>query len=321
MMASTDVSPYMNKSSRDAFGLALIELAAQDDRIVAITADVPDSVRMTEFRQRWPERFFDFGIAEQNMMAAAAGFARCGKIPFVSLYAIFASLRAAEQARTDIAYANLPVRICASHSGISLGQGGPTHHAVEDIAYYRTLANMTVIAPADGIATAAALFALSDLPGPVYLRMSRAAEPTVYTQMFDFTIGKARRVRDGSDISLLAYGGSVGRSLQAAEILAGAGIEARVIDMASVKPLDVQVILNAAETGAILTIEEHTIIGGLGSAVAEVLAEAGLLVPRVRFRRLGIPDVFTLAGPYPDLLAHYALDAQGIARTARELLG
>jgi len=298
-----------------------MELAARDDRIVAITADVPDSVRMTEFRKRWPERFFDFGIAEQNMMSAAAGMARCGKIPFVSLYAIFASLRAAEQVRTDIAYANLPVRICASHSGISLGQGGPTHHAIEDLGYYRMLANMTVIAPADGTATAAALFALSDLPGPVYVRMSRAPEPTVYTQIFDFTIGKARRVREGSDISLIAYGGSVGYSLRAADLLAAKGIEARVVDIGTVKPLDSKPVLSAAqETGAILTVEEHTIIGGLGSAVAEVLVEAGSAIPRVRFQRLGIPDVFTLAGPYPDLLAYYALDAPGIARTAMQLL-
>lgn len=311
-------SQYHYKSSRDVFGMVFTELAEADQRIVAITADVPISVRMAEFRERWPERFFDFGLAEQNMMSAAAGFARCGKIPYVSTYAIFSSFRAAEQSRTDVAYGNLPIRICASHSGISLGPAGPSHHVLEDISLYRSLPNMTVIVPADGVGTAMALHGTKDLPGPVYMRLSRAADPMVYQSVGEFTVGEARIIREGRDVTLLACGGSVGRSLQAAETLAEEGVESCVVDMASIKPIDRKTVETVAKgTQAILTIEEHSTIGGLGSAVAEVLAEAGI---GNRFMRLGIPDEFTLAGPYPDLLAHYSLDKMGIVRTAKHLL-
>ncbi len=317
-MPNPSFSDFINKSSRDAYGLAFFQLAESDERIVAVTADVPDSVRFSQFRKAYPHRFFNFGIAEQNMMAAAAGLAREGKIPFVSVYAIFAALRAIEQARTDIAYGNLPVRICVTHSGISLGQAGPSHHSLEDIAVYRSIPNMTVIAPADGVGTAMVLNAIHNLPGPVYMRLSRAVEPTVYTTPTSFQLGKANQVRQGQHLTIMAYGAAVGHSLRAADILSTAGIHARVLDMASIKPIDRQAIRDAAQqTAAILTVEEHNIIGGLGSAVAEVLAESGLVIP---FRRLGIPDIFTLAGPYPELLAYYSLDEQGIARTARELL-
>lgn len=317
-MNENQSSQYHHKSSRDVFGMVFIDLAEADQRIVAITADVPESVRMAVFRERWPERFFDFGLAEQNMMSAAAGFARCGKIPYVSTYAIFSSFRAAEQCRTDVAYGDLPVHICASHSGISLGPAGPSHHVLEDISLYRSLANMTVIVPADGVGTAMALHGTKDLPGPVYIRLSRAAEPLVYQTEMEFTIGKAQILREGNDIALIACGSSVGRSMQAAESLAEQGIESYVVDMASIKPIDRQAIEALAKgTQAMLTIEEHSIIGGLGSAVAEVLAEAGI---STSFKRLGIPDEFTLAGSYPDLVAHYSLDEVGITKAAKYLL-
>jgi len=313
-----NLSPYLNKSSRDVFGKVLVDLAETDERIIAITAEVSNSVRLDGFKKRWPHRFFDFGIAEQNMMAAAAGFARSGKIPYVSLYAIFATLRAAEQVRTDVAYGNLPVRICPSHSGISLGEGGPSHHTIEDISFYRSLPNMTVIVPADGIETAMALRATAGLAGPVYLRLSRAPEPVVYTEEFNFTIGEARTVRKGNDVTLIAYGASVGNALKTAEILMTNSIDCRVIDMATIKPIDKQAIISAAsETDAILSIEEHSIIGGLGSAVAEVLAEAGI---NIKFKRLGIPDEFTLAGPYPELQKYYHLDGSGIAKRVQSFL-
>ncbi len=317
-MPDPSISDFIQRSSRDAYGLALFQLAKSDERIVAVTADVPDSVRFSSFQKAYPQRLFNFGIAEQNMMAAAAGLAREGKIPFVSVYAIFAALRAIEQARTDIAYGNLPVRICVTHSGISLGQAGPSHHSLEDVAVYRSIPNMTVIAPADGVGTAMALNAIQDLPGPVYMRLSRAVEPTVYTTPTPLQIGKANQIRVGEHMTIMAYGAAVGNSLFAAEILSKEGIQARVLDMASIKPIDREAVQNAGrETGAILTVEEHNVIGGLGSAVAEVLAESGLAIP---FKRLGIPDTFTLAGPYPELLKYYSLDAQGIAREARELL-
>lgn len=309
---------FIGLSSRDAYGKVLVELGAADGRIVTVTADVPISTRLSEFGARWPERSFNFGIAEQNMMGAAAGLARSGKIPFVSVYAIFAALRAAEQVRTDIAYPNLPVRICVSHSGISLGQAGPTHHSLEDIAVMRAMANMTVIVPADSLSAALAVQAAMELPGPAYIRLSRAVEPTVYNELNRFEIGQARRVREGSDLTIIACGASVGHALHAAEILAAEGIEAAVADMATVKPIDVAAVLHAVKaSGAILTVEEHNIIGGLGSAVAEVIAESNV---SVRFSRLGIPDSYTLAADYSELQRHYSLDGVGIAAKARALL-
>lgn len=309
---------YLNKSSRDAYGIAFYQQAELDQRIVAITADVPDSVRFTKFREKWPERFFNFGVAEQNMMGAAAGFAREGKIPFVSVYAIFATLRALEQVRTDIAYPNLPVRICTTHSGISLGQAGPSHHSIEDIAIMRSIFNMVVMAPADGMATAMVLEAIKDHQGPVYMRLSRAVEPTVYRSKSKYKIGKANVISEGKDITLIAYGASVGNAVKAAEKLEEEDIDARIIDMAFIKPIDRDVIKEAAKTtGRILTIEEHNIVNGLGSAVAEVIAESNL---RTTFKRLALPDQYTLAGPYPELQKYYSLDSEGIADTARNML-
>lgn len=309
---------YINKSSRDAYGMAFYEQAKLDDRIVAVTADVPDSVRFSKFRESWPERFFNFGIAEQNMMGAAAGFAREGKIPFVSVYAIFAALRALEQLRTDVAYPNLPVRICTTHSGISLGQAGPSHHSTEDISIMRSISNMAVIIPADGISTKMAMKAIQGYDGPVYMRLSRAVEPTVYSSLDTYRFGKANIVRRGKDITLFGYGASVGNALIAATILSEDGIEAQVVDMAFISPFDREVIVEAANTTKnILTIEEQTIIGGLGSAVAEVLAEENI---DAKFKRLGIPDQYTLAGPYEHLQDYYGLNPKGISEAAHKLL-
>ena len=309
---------YLNKSSRDAYGIAFYKLAESDQRIVALTADVPDSVRFTQFREMWPERFFNFGIAEQNMMGAAAGFAREGKIPFVSVYAIFAALRALEQVRTDIAYPNLPVRICTTHSGISLGQAGPSHHSIEDIGVMRSIFNMVVMAPADGIATAMALEAIKDHQGPVYMRLSRAVEPTVYHSKSKYQIGKANVLREGKDITIIAYGASVGNAMKAAEKLAEDGVDAGSVDMAFIKPIDRDAVEKSANiSGRILTVEEHNIVNGLGSAVAEVIAESNL---NISFKRLALPDHYTLAGPYPDLQKYYSLDPEGIAKTVRNLL-
>lgn len=317
-MESNELSPYYGKSSREAYGMALYELAILDNSIVALTSDVPDSVRFSKFRETWPERFFDFGIAEQNMMSAAAGMARSGKMPYVSVYAIFAALRALEQARTDVAYPNLPVRIVVTHSGISLGPGGPTHHSIEDISMYRSIANMTIAIPADGVATAEIIHASYKLPGPIYIRLSRETEPSVYSAMGEFSFGKSRLLRHGADLTIIACGASVGRSLQAADNLAKQGIQAQIIDMATIKPIDTEAILaSSQQNGAILTVEEHSIIGGLGSAVAEVLAEAG---SGARLKRLGIPDAFTLAGMYKDLISYYGLDDHGITRAAIDLL-
>jgi len=313
-----DTSKLIGISSRDAFGLTLAELAQEDNRIVALTADLAASVRLADMIKVAPERVFNFGIAEQDMMGAAAGLALGGKIPFVTTFAVFASLRAAEQARTDIAYNGLPVRICASHGGFGLAVAGATHHAIEDIAIYRNMPGMTVIVPADGVEAAAAVRAVMSLPGPSYIRLSRPTEPTVFTEYVPFTIGKVRKVREGKDLTIIAYGGSVGYSLKASEIMSADGLQVGVIDMATIKPLDAEAVLTAArESVAILTVEEHNIIGGLGTAVAEVLAEAGI---STRFKRHGIYDHFTTAAPYPDLMAMYKMDPAGIAAVAREFL-
>jgi transketolase len=311
-------NPYLNKSSRDAYGMAFYDLAKENDRIVALTADVPESVRFSKFRETWPDRFFNFGIAEQNMMGAAAGFAREGKTPFVSVYAIFAALRAIEQLRTDIAYPNLPVRICVTHSGISLGPAGPSHHTIEDISVLRSIPNMTVVAPADGTSTAMALSAIRDHQGPVYMRLNRAVEPTAYKTPSTYSYGKSNLLRNGADLTIIAYGASVGNALLAADELEENGIQTSVLDMAFIKPIDKDAIMEyGSKTGKILTVEEQNIIGGLGSAVAEVIAENSL---DVILKRAGIPDEFTLAGPYPELQAHYSVDAKGIVREALDLL-
>ncbi|MGD2165085.1 MAG: transketolase C-terminal domain-containing protein [Anaerolineae bacterium] len=318
MSGSTKEPLGLGLASRDAFGKMLVKFGQSDDRIVALTADLASSVRVAEFGDQFPERMFNFGVAEQNMMGAAAGLALTGKIPFVSTYAVFAALRAAEQMRTDVAHMNLPVRICVSHSGLSLGPGGPTHHSIEDIAVYRAIANMTVIVPADGVETVAALRAIKDWDGPVFMRLSRAAEPTVYTQAFQFIVGRGNVVRQGKDVSIIACGSCVGRSVQAADALSEEGLDPQVIDMASLKPVDRDLIVAAAEKSKrMVTVEEHSVIGGLGSAVSEVLAEEGLAV---RLTRLGLEDEFATTGPYDELLAMYGLDAEGIAATVRDLM-
>ncbi|MCD6356666.1 MAG: transketolase family protein [Anaerolineaceae bacterium] len=311
-------SQFVGKSSRDAYGKALVELGEKDERVVAVTADLAGSVRMTEFKKRFPKRFFDFGIAEQDMMGASAGLAITGKIPYTSTYAVFASLRAGEQVRTDIAYNKLPVRICATHSGIGFGVGGATHQSLEDIGIFRAMPGMTVLVPADGVETAAMMRETLQLSGPVYLRLARPKEQTVYEQDFKYQIGKADILIEGKDIAILACGGMVGRALGAANLLKESGINASVMNVSTIKPIDKEAIIKVAEsTGVILTVEEHSIINGLGSAVAEVIAEAGI---KVGFKRHGILDVFTTSGPYEDLLTYYSLDAKGIAETAQNFL-
>ncbi len=315
---SENQSKYVGMPSRDSYGMALIELAKEDERIVAVTADLANSTRLDVFAKEFPDRMFNVGIAEQNMMGIAAGLALVNKIPFVSTFAAFASMRAHEQARTDIAYNGLPVKICASHGGFGLAVGGATHHALEDISIFRDMPNMNVFVPADSVEAAAIIKAIVNINAPVYVRLSRPVEPTVYTQDEPYEIGKAKVVREGKDITLIACGGSVGYSLKAAEILEKQWITTRVVNFSSIKPIDRKAILDAAnQTSAIMTIEEHFVTGGLGSAVAEVLAEEGI---GIKFHRHGILDKFTTSGPYPDMLVHYKLDGQGIADTAIDFL-
>ncbi|RJQ40399.1 MAG: transketolase family protein [Anaerolineaceae bacterium] len=312
------ISRFTGKSSRDVFGDILCELADADPRIVALSADVSESVRLNDFKKNWPDRFFNFGIAEQNMMGAAAGMARSGLHPFVSVYAIFAALRALEFVRTDIAYPKLPVRLCVSHSGISLGQGGPTHNSLEDLAIMRAIPHMTVVVPADGISAALCIKNFETIPGPVYFRMNRFAEKPVYRSEISFDFAKINKIKEGKGISILACGASVGNALQAVQILEETGISAALYDVHMLKPFD-EVSLKeiAARSELLITVEEHNVIGGLGGAVAESLSA---IKHTPRLVCLGIPDCFPSAGDYVDIIHYYGLDGVGIAERIKGMV-
>lgn len=299
-------------------GEELADLADNDPRIAVMTADLASANRTVEFKERHPDRFFDFGIAEKNMVTAAAGMAASSHIPYAASFASFLGLLCAEQIRTDCAYPNLPVRLVAHHSGISMGFYGTSHHSLEDLAMMRTIAGLTVVCATDAALLRSILRASIDHPAPMYIRLGRGRDPDVYdAPPHDFALGKSIRLREGTDLTIIATGAQVYPSMGAAEQLAAKGIQARVIDMHTIGPLDAeQVRAAAAETGAILTVEEHNITGGLGSAVAEVLVDCD----RLPFARHGIPDEFAPVGPPAALYAHYRLDSNGIASRALELL-
>lgn len=300
-------------------GEELADLADRDDRIAVVTADLASANRTVEFQARHPRRFFDFGIAEKNMVTAAAGMAACGHIPFAATFASFLGILCAEQIRTDCAYPNLPVRLVAHHSGIAMGFYGTSHHALEDLAMMRTIAGLTVVCATDAALLRAILRASLDEKGAMYIRLGRGRDADVYdAPPLGFRVGKAIRLREGGDITLIATGSQVRAALDAADLLlAQSGIRARVVDLHTIRPIDIAEIRAAAEeTGAILTVEEHNITGGLGSAVAEVLVDCA----RIPFARHGVPDEFAPIGPPAALYAHYGLDADGIARRAEALI-
>ncbi|MBC8447435.1 MAG: transketolase [Chloroflexi bacterium] len=310
---STRLAPYLN------WGRVLAELGQDHPEIVVLTADLKHSNRLSDFAQVHPDRFFNFGIAEKNMVSAAAGMAAAGLLPYVATYASFIGLLCAEQIRTDVCYPCLPVRILAHHAGITMGFYGSSHHATEDLSIMRSFADLTVFGTVDPTLAEAALKASVSHPGPIYFRLGRGREKPVYERPpADFAFGRAITLRDGRDAAVLTTGLPLGVALEAAEILAAEdGLSIRVIDMHTVKPIDAEAVLEAAATGIVLTVEEHNIIGGLGGAVAEVLAEAGACC---RFRRHGLPDEYALIGPPLALYAHYGLDAAGIVRQLRKLV-
>ncbi|NLC07671.1 MAG: transketolase family protein [Syntrophomonadaceae bacterium] len=304
-------------ATRDAYGKALVRLGVIHPNLVVLDADLSKSTKTAEFAKVFPERFFQVGIAEQNLMGTAAGLALAGKIPFASTFAVFATGRAFDQIRNSIAYTGLPVRIAATHAGISVGEDGGSHQSIEDVALMRVLPQMTVIVPADARETEKAVEALLTWEGPAYLRLGRLAVPTVYEEDCPFTIGEAVQLREGSAATIIANGLMVSEALQAAELLAQEGQLVRVINMHTVKPLDKAAVIKAArETGAIVTAEEHSIIGGLGSAVAEVLVEE---YP-VPMRRVGVPDCFGESGEPRQLLEKYGLTARHLAEAVREVI-
>ncbi|HHY70296.1 MAG TPA: transketolase family protein, partial [Thermoanaerobacterales bacterium] len=261
------------------------------------------------------ERFFNMGIAEQNLMGTAAGFATCGKIPFASTFAIFATGRAFEQVRNSICYPKLNVKIAATHAGLTVGEDGATHQSVEDLAIMRALPNMTVINPADGVEARKAVRAAALYEGPVYLRFGRLAVETIFDEDYEFEIGKGKVLKEGTDVAIIATGIMVGEALKAADILEKEEINAMVVNIHTLKPIDEEIILKAAECGAIITAEEHTVIGGLGSAVAEVLAEK----KPTPMRRIGIKDKFGQSGKPQELLKLYNLTAEDIVKAAKEM--
>ena len=309
----------MAKSTREAYGQALAELGKVNDKIVAMDADLSGSTKTATFAKAFPERFFNFGIAEADMVCAAAGFAFSGYIPFVSTFAMFGSGRAYEQIRNTVAYTNANVKLAFSHSGLSVGEDGGSHQAVEDLSLMRTLPNMTVIAPCDAVSAKKAVEAALDIDGPVYLRFGRfAPDADVYTEDdIPFAVGKGNVLREGDDVAIFAIGDLVCMALQAAEELERQGIRATVVDMHTIKPLDRELVLRLAEkTGHVVTAEDHSVIGGLGSAVAEVLSER----PLASLRRVGINDRFGVTGSRADLAEYFGLTPQHIAQACRDCL-
>jgi transketolase len=307
-------------TAKEIYGRVLAEMSKEDQRIVGVTADLAKSTSIAFFEKECPERFVNVGIAEQNLMGVAAGLAKSGLIPFASTFATFASMRAAEQVRTDICYQNLPVKIIATHAGVSFGAAGTTHHCTEDLAIMRSFANMTVIVPADGIETANAVRACMNIDGPVYIRIGRGFEPPFHEiEDYGFEIGRAHTLLEGTDFTIITCGIGVLQSVEAARTLKEQdGLSIRVINMHTVKPIDRNAVLDAvADTRRILTVEEHSTIGGLGDAVGNVIAESG---KGCAFSKLGFQDEYSLVGYPEDLYAHYKLDADGITETVRQLM-
>ena len=304
-------------ATREAYGKALLEFGAKNENIVVFDADLAEATKTCLFKKEFPERFFDCGIAENNMMSVAAGVSTTGKIPFVSTFAMFAAGRSFEQIRNSIGYPHLNVKICATHAGISVGEDGATHQCNEDLALMRTIPGMVVMNPSDGVEARAAVEAAINYEGPVYIRFGRLALPIFNEEGYKLEIGKVVKLKDGKDVTIVASGMMVSEALEAREILAGEGISASVINVHTIKPLDKEAIVNDAKiTGAVVVSEEHNIIGGLGSAVAEAIAEA-YPVPVVRH---GVNDVYGKSGPAKELIEYYGLNANGIVNKAKEAI-
>ena len=304
-------------ATRDAYGDALVSLGKKRDDVVVLDADLSGSTKTSKFAKAFPDRFFNIGIAEQDMMGTAAGLAIGGKLPFVSTFAVFATGRAWEQVRQSICYPNLNVKIVASHSGVTVGEDGGSHQSVEDIAVMRVIPHMTVVVPADGPETLQAIEAVAEYKGPCYVRVGRNKVPTLFGADYKFKIGKAHVFNEGKDAAIIATGIMVAEALGARDLLKAEGLDVGVIDMSTIKPLDADAVLAAAKRcGAIVTAEEHSIIGGLGGAVAEVLAES----EPVPMARVGIKDAFGTSGDQESLLKHYGLSSGDLATTVKEVI-
>ena len=304
-------------ATREAYGKALVELGEKNDKVVVLDADLAAATKTGMFKKAFPDRFFDAGIAECNMIGVAAGLATTGYTVFASSFAMFAAGRAFEQIRNTIGYPHINVKIGATHAGISVGEDGASHQCCEDIALMRTIPGMVIINPADDVEARAAVLAMADYDGPAYLRFGRLAVPRINPLDYEFKLGKGVQLCDGKDVTIIATGLMVGEALAAKESLANEGISARVINMHTIKPLDKEIVAAAArETGAIVTAEEHNIIGGLGSAVAEAVCE----VCPVPVMRVGVEDKFGASGPAVEMLKIYGLTADHIVEKAKEAI-
>lgn len=296
-------------STRQSYGEALKELGHKNENIVVLDADLATATKTEIFAKEFPERFFDMGIAEQNMVATAAGLATCGKIPYASTFAVFAAGRAYDQIRNSICYPKLNVKICATHAGVTVGEDGATHQMIEDISMMRTLPNMTVISTSDDTQTKWAVEEISKYEGPVYLRLGRLATPIIYDENQKFEIGKAIQLGEGTDVTIFATGVTVSEAIKAQEQLKEKGVNVRVVDIYTIKPIDKEMIIKCAkETKKLISVEDHNVIGGLGSAIAEVLTEN---YP-CKLERMGVPDTFGKSGKAEELLEYFEIDSKAI---------
>ena len=304
-------------ATRDGFGEAIVEAGKKNPNVLVVDIDIGKSCKTAAFHKELPDQYLNVGIAEQNGAGVAAGLATCGKIPFVVTYAAFGSMRICEMIRQEICYPNLNVKIACSHGGLTPANDGASHQAIEDMGIMRTLPNMTVIMPADYYAAKALVKAAAEFEGPVYLRFTRDAIPVIYDENETFEIGKAKKLRDGKDVAIIANGDTVRLAIEAAEKLSVEGIEARVVDMHTNKPLDLNCVNACVEqVGRIITVEDHNIMNGLGSAVAEVIAEAG----KGRLKRIGVQDQFGQSAPYERLLEMNGITVENIVAQAKALL-
>ena len=307
----------MAKATREAYGEALKKLAAENPNVVVLDADLSGSTKTSEFKKVSPERFFNVGIAEQDLIGTAAGMSLAGKIPFASSFAMFAAGRAYEIIRNTVAYPKLNVKIAATHAGLTVGEDGASHQAIEDLSLMRGIPNMTVINPADCIEAEQAVIKAAEYEGPVYIRLGRMAVEDIYDADYKFEIGKGVELKGGNDAAIIATGIMVQESLKAAKILADEGIDVRVINIHTIKPVDADIIVKAArETGAVVTAEEHSIIGGLGSTVLEALSDT-CMVP---VKRVGVKDTFGESGKPADLLKKYNLTADDVVKACKEAI-
>lgn len=305
----------MNLATREAYGNTLAELK-DNENVVVLEADLGHATKSLKFKEVCPQRFFNMGIAEADMIGTAAGLAACGKVPFASTFSVFATGRAFDQVRNSVCYPNLNVKIVGTHAGITVGENGGTHQAIEDIALMCSLPNMSIVVPSDDVEARAAVLAAAAYKGPMYLRMARVASPTYHNDSYVFTLGKGEIIREGSDLTIIACGLMVMKAMEAAEQLAKEGVSVRVINMHTIKPLDHKLVIESAEkTGKIITVEEANILGGLGSAVCETVSE---YCP-VPVKRIGVRDIFGKSGNPDKLLQEYGLTAEHIIEEARKL--